>query len=104
MILFDQDAAKTQTYGYNPETDTHAITTTEDVSALLDNLAAKRNQSMKRFGKMEEWAHYCSIPPTVEIELRNRGLRLDRKDDLKAICRIIDSEYPALKATVKVHG
>ena len=103
-IIFDQTAAKTQTYGYNPDTDTHAITTHEDVSGLLDALAAKRNASMKSFGKLEEWSHYCSIPPTVQIELRNMGLDINNRDHLKRICKIIDSSYPYLKATQKIHA
>lgn len=104
MIVFDQQVGKTQHYGYNPDTDTHAIQTTEDVSGLLDALANKRTQTMKSFGKVEEWAHYCSIPPTVQIELRNRGLDINNREHLKRICRIIDSEYPYLKATTKVHA
>ena len=104
MIIFDRDLAKTQTYGYNPDSDTHALTTTEDVSGLLDALAAKRNQSMSKFGKVEEWSHYASIPPTVQIELRNRGLDINNRDHLKRIIKIIDSEYPYLKATNKIHA
>ena len=103
-IVFDKQLSKTQTYGYNPDTDTHAITTHEDVSGLLDALAAKRNGTMRKFGKAEEWSHYCSIPPTVQIELRNRGLDINNRDHLKRICRIIDSEFPYLKATTKIHA
>ena len=102
-IIFDQNAVKTQTYGYNPDTDTHAITTHQDVSHLLDVLAERRN-TQAGFGKVEEWSLYCSIPPVVEVELRNRGLDLNNRDHLKRICKIIDSEYPYLKATNKIHA
>lgn len=103
-IIFDQTLAKTQTYGYNPDTDTHAITTHEDVSGLLDHLAQKRNQTMRKFGKVEEWSHYASIPATVQVELRNRGYDINNREHLKSICKIIDSEFPYLKATTKIHA
>ena len=103
-IVFDRDATKVQTYGYNPDTDTHALTTHQDVSGLLDALAAKRNTTSKSFGKVEEWSLYASIPATVQIELRNRGLDINNREHLKRIIKIIDSEYPALKATVKIHA
>ena len=103
-ILFDESATKVKHYDYAPETDTHYIRTTEDVSGLLDALANKRNQTMQSFGKVEEWSHYASIPPTVQIALRNRGLDINNREHLKRICKIIDSEYPYLKATQKIHA
>jgi hypothetical protein len=51
----------------------------------------------------EEWWHYCSIPEVVEIDLMNRGLFLHKPDDMKAIIKIINSDYPYLKATTKRH-
>lgn len=103
-IILDQSLSKTQTYAYNPDTDTHAITTHEDVSVLLDALKEKRNQSMRSFGKVEEWSHYASVPPTVQVQLRNMGLDINNRDHLKKICQVIDRDFPFLKATTKIHA
>lgn len=105
MILFDRDpfTGATQHYSYNPDTDTHFLTTTEDVSGLLDALKAKRNAAQE-FGKVEEFAHYATLPNTVVIELLNKGIDINDKNCTKKLIHEINTNYPYLKATTKHHA
>lgn len=105
MILFDKDefTGSTQHYSYNPDTDTHHLTTTEDVSGLLDALKNKRNQTQE-FGKVEEFAHYCTLPNTVIMELKNKGIDIYDKNCTKRLIKEINTNYPWLKATTKHHA
>lgn len=105
MILFDEnkDFGTTQHYSYNPDTDAHTITTVQDVSGLLDVLKTKRSLTQEH-GKAEEWAHYASVPPVVQVELMNKGLNINNPDHLKAIIKEINTNYPYLKSTTKHHA
>lgn len=105
MILFDEnkDFGTKQFYSYNPDTDEHTLTTVQDVSGLLDSLKAKRALTPEH-GRVEEWAHYASVPPVVQVELMNRGLNIQNPDHLKAIIKEINTNYPYLKSTTKHHA
>jgi len=105
MILFDQDrlTGSKQFYSYNPATDEHHLTTVEDVSGLLDHLKAKRNATPE-FGKVEEFAHYATLPNTVIIELMNKGIDINDKNCTKRLISEINTNYPWLKATTKHHA
>ena len=103
MILFDENESSKTFYSYNPDKDEHALTTVEDVSGLLDALKVKRETSAMK-GKVEEFAHYCTIPNTVIIELRNKGIDIFDKGCTKRLIQEINSNYPWLKATNKVHN
>lgn len=105
MILFDQNklTGSKQYYSYNAETDEHHITTVEDVSVLLDALKAKRNAASE-FGKVEEFAHYATLPNTVVIELMNKGIDINDKNCTKRLLQEINTNYPHLKATTKHHA
>ena len=105
MILFDTDkfTGATQHYSYNPSTDTHYLTTTEDVSSLLDALQQKRRNTQE-FGKVEEFAHYATLPNTVVIELMNKGIDINNKNCTKRLIHEINTNYPYLKATTKHHA
>lgn len=104
-IVFDSnpEMGTVQTYDYNPDRDEHIITTHEDVSGLLEALKHKRNTAAEH-GKVEEWAHYCSIPNTVIIELKNKGIDIFDKNCTKRLLAEINTNYPWLKATNKHHG
>lgn len=105
-IFFDHnpDTGVTETFDYDPITDSVAITATQDVTGFLDRMQAIRNDpSISQKGMKEEWWHYCSIPEVVELELRKKGLKLENKDHFKAILKEINSNYPYLKATEKWH-
>jgi hypothetical protein len=105
-ILFDYDAetgVKTM-FDYDPIKDQAFLTYEQDVSGFLDRMQDIRNNpEISANGIKEDWWHYCSIPPVVEMELMKKGLYLHRPDDMKEILKIINSDYPFLKATTKRH-
>lgn len=105
-ILFDYDAetgVKTM-FDYDPIKDEVHMSYEQDVSGFLDRMQDIRNNpEISANGIKEDWWHYCSIPPVVEMELMKKGLYLHRPDDMKEILKIINSDYPYLKATDKWH-
>lgn len=106
-VLFDYDAEtgiKT-TFDYDPINDQVFLTYEQDVTHFLDRMKAIRdNPEISAKGIKEEWWHYASIPPVVEMELRKKGLHLENPDHMKAILKEINSNYPFLKATEKKHA
>ena len=106
-ILFDYDAETgvTTHFDYDPIKDAVSLTYSQDVTGFLDRMKMMRNdESYSQKGIKEDWWHYCSIPPVIEMELLKKGLSLDRKDDHKAIFREINANYPYLKSTDKKHA
>lgn len=105
-ILFDHDpeTGVTEYFDYDPIADAVSITTSQDVTGFLDRMNTLRNNgSYSQQGMKEEWWHYCSIPPVVELELRKKGLDLNNKDHMKRILKEINAHYPYLKASTKCH-
>lgn len=105
-ILFDHnpDTGVTEWFDYDPINDQVSITMQQDVTHFLDRLNDIRNTpEISRKGIKEEWWHYASIPPVVEVELKKKGLDLHNKDHMKAILKEINTNYPYLKATDKWH-
>lgn len=105
-IVFDHDpeTGVTEYFDYDPVTDVVHITSSQDVSGFLDHMNAVRNDpSFSQKGIKQDWWLYASIPTVVELELRNKGLKLEDKNDIPAILREINANYPYLKATEKWH-
>lgn len=105
-ILFDHDpeTGVSEFFDYDPIKDQVSITMSQDVTGFLDRMnELRKNPEHSAKGIKEEWWHYCSIPPVVELHLRNKGLHLENKDHMKAILREINTNFPYLKATDKCH-
>lgn len=105
-ILFDYDAETgVKTYfDYDPIKDQVNLTYEQDVSHFLDRMnELRKNPEISAKGIKEDWWHYCSIPPVVELELKRRGLDLHNRDHMKDILKAINTEFPYLKATDKWH-
>jgi hypothetical protein len=103
-VFFDYDEVTgvTQTYDYDPITDTHAITSHQDLSTFLDIMQQKRNDpDAWKKGVKESWAHYASIPPVIEMELRKKGIDIHDRTQTKKILNEINQNYPYLRATDK---
>jgi hypothetical protein len=71
------------------------------------NLEARNTQACDK-GIMEngkEFHWYCSIPPVVQIELRNKGIDIYSKDKamIRRMFAEINAHYPYLKMTDKTH-
>ena len=105
-IVFDHDPVTgvTTYFDYDAIKDQVFLTYEQDVSGFLDRMQDIRNKpEISAAGIKEEWWYYCSIPTVVELELMRRGLYLHNPDHMKAIIKIINSDYPYLKATDKWH-
>lgn len=105
-MLFDYDAETgvTETFDYDPIRDQVTITASQDVTAFLDQMQAIRNDpDISARGIKEDWWCYASIPTVVELELRNKGLKLEDKNHTKAILKEINTNYPYLRRTEKWH-
>lgn len=105
-ILFDHDpeTGLTEYFDYDPIKDQVAITTTQDVTGFLDRMNAIRNDpDISAKGIKEEWWYYASIPPIVELQLKEKGLSIYDKNATKAILQEINTNFPYLKATDKIH-
>lgn len=102
---YDPDTGLTTHFDYDPIKDEVTLSYTQDVSGFLERMQQLRNnEDYSKKGIKEEWWHYCSIPAVVEIELRNKGLKLENKDHLKDILKEVNSYYSKLKATDKHHA
>jgi hypothetical protein len=105
-LVFDYDSVTgvTTYFDYDAINDQVFLTYDQDVTVFLDRMQDMRNApEISAKGIKEDWWHYCSVPTVVEMELMRRGLFLHNPDDLKAILKIINTEYPYLRATDKWH-
>lgn len=96
--ILSQGNGFTEHFRYDEDTDTSYITLEQDVSGTLDAIANKRNENRWQKEVKEDFVHFCSIPPVVELELRNRGLNIYDKNCTKRLMQVIQSEYPYLLA------
>lgn len=106
-ILFDFDAESGMktTFDYDPVNDQAILTYEQDVSGFLDHMNALRNApEISDKGIKEDWWHYCSIPAVIEMALMKKGLNLHDKNDMSAILKEINTNYPYLKSTTKNHS
>lgn len=106
-IFFDYDPVTgiRETFDYDPMNDVMSINTSEDVSPLLDRLKAMRNdEDYSRQGMKADLWHYATIPATVEMAMRAKGIDIYDKNATKAIIKEINTNYPWLKATDKRHA
>jgi hypothetical protein len=106
-IHFDYDpiTGVTQYYDYDPVTDSHSITSMQNLDAFMEALKQKRNNPEAwAKGVKEEWAHYASIPPVIEMELRKKGIDIFNPHQTKELIKEINTNYPFLKATSAHHG
>lgn len=105
-ILFDYDelTGVTQYYDYDPVNDEHRMTSVQDLDGFMEMLKQKRNNPEAwANGVKQEWAHYASIPPVIEMELRKKGIDIFNPHQTKELIKEINTNYPFLKATTAKH-
>lgn len=75
----------------------------QDVEPLLGHAMEARNT--RQYEGKHDMKFYCSIPVTVQIELRNKGIDIYSKDPsmIRLMLQTINKDYPYLKMTDKVH-
>jgi len=102
-ILFDHDKVTgiTQHFDYDPITDMIHLTSSQDVTAILDDIQQKRNDPEAwAKGVKKEWAHYATIPTIVEMELKKKGIDIYNPNQTKELLKEINTNYQYLKATI----
>lgn len=72
-----------------------------DISAVVDYARRQAIEGVRDRGIKESWWHYAYIPPSVMVEMHNKGI--DTTRDQKAVFQYINKHYPALKTTEKHH-
>lgn len=105
-ILFDYDETTgvTQYYDYDPVKDEHRMTSVQNLDAFMEALKQKRNNPEAwAKGVKQEWAHYASIPPVIEMELRKKGIDIFNPHQTKELIKEINANYPFLKVTTAKH-
>ena len=105
MRLISDDAGVKTSMQYDELTDQLTVTTEQDLSSFLDNMKARRNdENYWKRGVKEEFAHYCSIPPVVIMQMKAKGIDVFNPGHMKDVLREINQNYPYLKATDKRHA
>ena len=76
----------------------------QDVQPLLDRNSELANLGATDAGIKRGLWHYASIPLTVVVELRNKGINVYNRDHQKRVFQEINQNYPYLKTTHKFHS
>jgi len=79
------------------------IETLQDLQPVLDYIDRRRNSKDMDRGIKHDWWHYCMIPAEVELELRQKGINIYKKEQTNELLKEIDQNYPKLKLTRKTH-
>jgi len=78
---------------------------TADVEPVLEFAKTIRNeQGLNREGIADNWWHYCTIPPIVELQLRAKGINIHDRDHQQRMLAEINTNYPHLKCTTGKMG
>lgn len=103
-LLFDHnpDTGISQYFDYDPITDEIRITSEQDVSLTLDIIKTKRDdpEAWKK-GVKNSFAHFATIPPIVEQQLKAKGINIYDKNCTKRLMQEIEQNYPYCKTTEK---
>lgn len=103
--FFDRndDIGTTEFYDYDADTDTAKIYTVEDVEPLLDMTRAMANEGVTDTGIKKGMWLYATLPTTVLLEMRKKGIDIYKKEDQPRVLAEINANYPYLKTTRKTH-
>jgi hypothetical protein len=76
----------------------------QDVEPVLEYTKRLRNDGMTDYGIKQDLWHYAQIPPVIILEMRfKHGVDVFQKDHLHKVFQLINTEYPYLKTTEKMH-
>ena len=87
---------------WNPHTGELTVHTKQDVQPVLDYCKSQRNSGVN--DKVGDFAHYATIPATVEVQLKQKGISLHDKNCTPRLIREIETNYPYLKTTNLKHA
>lgn len=104
MELFNYDASTGQTEYMDVDSEgIVSLRTEEDVQPLLDLNQSFRNEGIKNV-KGAWIRHYATVPMTVILEMRNKGIDFYKKDHQKRVFQEIEANYPHLKVDNMRHS
>ena len=87
-------------FDYDPVTEDVRLTSTQNLDTFFEAVKQKRdNPEAWAKGVKEEFAHYASIPPVIEMELLKQGIDIHNPHQTKELLRAINTKYPFLKVT-----
>jgi hypothetical protein len=101
-VHFDYDplTGVTQTFDYDPVTEDVRLTSTQNLDAFFEALKQKRdNPDAWAKGVKQEFAHYATIPPVIQMELMKKGIDIHNPNQTKELLKEINTSYPYLKVT-----
>lgn len=76
----------------------------QDVEPILETAKTERINGLTDHGIKNDLWLYARIPPVVILEMRfKHGVDCFKKDHLKKVFQLINTEYPHLKCTEKRH-
>lgn len=104
--FFEVDANGIRTdFKWSENAQEYALIRTADVEPVLDAAARARNGAgVNREDIKRNWWFYCSIPPIVQLQLREKGINIHDKDHQDAMIAEINTNYPHLKMTTGKMG
>ena len=107
--ILDKDpfTGLTEWFNYDPVADevtVYSEAKDAEIKAFLDHTARVRNDpEISRQGiKGSAW-RYASLPPLVQVELRDKGIDIFNPSHTKALLKEINTNYPYTKLTDKMH-
>jgi hypothetical protein len=105
MELFDYDpmTGATEYYDFDPMSGQAKVTAVQELKPLLDHNLALRNEGIKNV-KGSPIRHYATVPMTVILEMKSRGIDFYDKNDAPKVFREIESNYPHLKVDNMRHS
>jgi hypothetical protein len=104
LLDFNPVTRTAEYFEYDELTDKITVRVEEDVSPYLEFAKAVRQQdSVSKNGIKESWWQYAIIPPTVQMELRNKGIDILNPEHAKRTFQEVNANYPYLKLTDQRH-
>lgn len=103
--FFDYDPVAGMTYytDYDHDNDEIVVHSVQDVQPHLDWAKEVRNSNVADKGIKRDMWHYAIIPTHVQLELRQKGINIYKKDHWRAMLKEINTNYPHLKMTSLKH-
>lgn len=106
-----------KTYEYNPDSGVYYelednlqnpgelfVRPIQDVQPVLDFAKDKRNSGLNDRGIKNDWWHYATIPPIVQVQMKEKGIDFHKKSDMPKVLKEINENYPHLKMTDLKHA
>jgi hypothetical protein len=99
MRLIDQSGGTKTYFDMDENSGDIRITTEQELKPFLERMKAIRQHSSDTWNKglKESWLRYCSIPPVVIMELKQKGIDVFNPNDEKRMLQEINRNYPYLK-------